>query len=80
MRHLGEHACAVACFPIAADGASMHQVLENAYAVGYNVVTAASVDMRDKPDAAAIVLEERIIQAFLRHCFLAGMDSEHLVA
>ena len=66
MRHLHEHAGAVAGVDLAAAGAAMIEVLEDLDALLDDGVRFAALDVHDEADAAGVMLELRVIEALLR--------------
>ena len=66
VRHLHEHAGAVAGVDLAAAGAAMIEVLEDLDALLDDGVRFASLDVHDEADATGVMLELRVIEALLR--------------
>ena len=62
MRDLHEHARSVAHQRIGADGAAVRQVLQHGEAVEHDLVRLVALQMRNKADAARIVLVARIVE------------------
>ena len=67
VRHLGEHARAVAGAGVPAHRAAVHEVFQYRDAVGDDLVGAPAVHVDDEPHPAAGVLEEGIVQPFPLH-------------
>ena len=66
MRQGGEDAGAVARVRLAAAGAAVVHVAEHFLGIDQNLVAALALDVRNKPHAARIVLERRVVQPLLR--------------
>ena len=62
MRHLEEHACAVADVVFATAGSTVLQVHQNLQCVDQQLVRFLAPDVDDEADAAGIVLISRIVQ------------------
>ena len=65
VRHLHQHAGAVAGVDLAAAGAAMIEVLEDLDALLDDRVRLVALDVHDEADAASVMLELRVIEALL---------------
>jgi hypothetical protein len=66
MRHLHEHACAVAGERVGADGAAMGQVFQDLQTGLDDRVARARLQVGDEADAAAILVSLRIVVSLRR--------------
>ena len=69
MRHLDQHAGAVAGVGLAAAGAAMIEVAQHLQPCCEDRVGLAALDVDDEADAAGVVLERRVVEALLFHVF-----------
>ncbi len=66
VRHLHQHAGAVAAVFLGAAGAAVIEVHEDLQALLQDAVGLAALDVDDEADAAGVVLERRIVKTLLR--------------
>ena len=72
VRHLQEHAGAVAGIGLAAGGATMVEVFENLDRLAQDLVRRAALHVHDEADAAGVVLKPRVVEALLGRAGVAG--------
>ena len=75
VRHLGEDPGPVAGARVAALRAAVFQVAEHLQGTGHHIMTAPAGQVRDKTDAARVMLKSGVVKARRRHAFSCRLDN-----